>query len=625
MNKNMNEYKNKNQYFVTAWMVVIGLVLLSAAWGYNAWKNSLENSAISAYEKKLASDINALIEDKRDASMAIALTLAENPRIKAALEKSASPDEFNFKKLSAQLKEHTHFNNVWLQLIDAQGVSLLRSWSPKRGDSLIGVRQDIRDILAEPKVARTLSVGKFSLSVKSAVPIFSEDNQLLGLVEVISQFGTLAKSLTQTQKVDSVIVVDKRFRGQLIHAKPTMFIGDYYVVNENATPTTRALLSELGEAGLKNFGDYQIHASTIVGRHDIYDNNGQTIAYWFTFSNKSQIDFSEVKRVLTGYIYGIVLFLLLLAVLFIVYSFKRQSDGRRTYYRQIIDSASDIILVANRTKVVDVNQHFFDFYSDFSTLDEFLEKYEGVCNTFVKEEGFLQETISGQYWLDYVLKNKDKVHKAKIIKEGKPYFFAVKVREMQGRYEPLFNVLLQDITEQELYKDQLEHLSQTDALTEVGNRLYFNRNLDKEIQRSHRYHSDLSLLMFDVDFFKKVNDNYGHDVGDKVLIELARRIKSLLRETDIFCRFGGEEFAIIMPETGGEEAQNTAERLRKVIEEVSQAEFPTRLTISFGVGQLTKWDSEKSLLKRVDDALYRAKELGRNRVVVAQDDVRKMA
>lgn len=620
---NRNQYVNRIQYMIALWFTVVGLILLGALWGYEWGKSNLEKSAISSYEKEIASDIKALIEDKRDASMAIAITLSEYPDIKTMLCKTCAPIDFDFKQLSDQLTANTNFNNVWLQLIDSEGVSLLRSWSSKKGDSLLKVRQDIRDNLANPKVTRTLSVGTFSLSVKSAVPIFDEQKKLLGLVEVISKFSTLAKRLKQSKDIDSVILADKRFRTQLTNAETGMFINDYYVVNKTSSVQNRTFLSELARIDFAGFGDNQVHGQTIIGRHLIKDNSNQGVAYWFTFSEKSKVDFTEMEKILAGYIYAVMLFLLLLTVLFIVYCFKRQSDGRRLYYRQIIDSASDIILVADRNKVVDANQHFFDFYSDFSTLSEFLEKYEDLSNTFEKEKGFLQKYMQGVYWLDYVLQDRKKIHKAKIMKDGQAHYFSVKAGMMEGLQKPLFNVLLQEITEQELYKNQLEHLSQTDALTGIGNRLYFNRSLNKEIQRSQRYKTDLSLLMFDIDFFKKVNDNYGHDVGDQVLIEISAVIKSLLRETDILCRFGGEEFAIIMPETDLAEAENSAERLRATIEEISTDEFPTKLTVSFGVGQLTKWDNEKTILKRVDNALYRAKELGRNRVVLAEGDAIK--
>ncbi len=615
---NKTKYVDRNQYVVVLWVTVVGVVLLASLWGYEWGKSSLAKNAISAYEKEVSSNIKTLIEDKRDASMAIAITLSENPDIRTMLCKICAPINFDFKKISKKLTANTNFNNVWLQLIDSEGVSLLRSWTPKKGDSVLTVREDIRDNLANPRATQTLSVGKFSLSVKSAPPIFDEQKKLLGLIEVISKFGTMAKRLKQYQNIDSVILADKRFRNRLVHAETGLFIDDYYVVNETHLLQDRSFLSELENVDFDHFEGHHIYGKTIVGRHLIKNGYGQNVAYWFTFSKKSGVNFTEMERILAGYIYAVMLFLLLLTVLFIVYCFKRQSDGRKSYYRQIIDSASEIILVANRNKVVDANQHFFDFYSDFSTLAEFHEKHKDLSDTFEQEEGFLQKYMQGIYWLDYVLQDRQKVHKAKIMKDSQSHYFSVKAGMMEGLQKPLFNVLLQEITEQELYKNQLEHLSQTDALTGIGNRLYFNRCLNKEIQRSHRYKSDLSLLIFDIDFFKKVNDSYGHDVGDQVLVEVSTVIQSLLRETDILCRFGGEEFAIIMPETGLVEAEASAERLRATIEEISIDEFPSKLTISFGVGQVTKWDNEKSILKRVDNALYRAKELGRNRVVVAE-------
>ncbi len=618
---NRNQYVNRIEYAIGLWIAVVGVVLLIALWGYEWGKSSLEKSAISAYEKEISSDIKALIEAQKDASMAIALTLSENPDIKTMLCKTCAPINFDFKQLSDQLTVNTNFNNVWLQLVDSEGVSLLRSWSPKKGDSLLRVRQYIRDNLTNPKVTRTLSVGKFTLSVKSAVPIFNEQQKFIGLVEVISTFGNLAERLKQAKDIDSVILADKRFRKQLSNAETNLFIEDYYVVNKASLIQDRTFLSELAKVGFTHFGDYLLHGQTIIGRHLIQDSNSQEIASWFTFSKINEVDFTEMNQILAGYIYAVMLFLLLLTVLFIIYYFKRQSDGRKHYYRQIIDSASDIILVADRNKVVDANQHFFDFYSDFSTLAEFLEKQEDLSHTFEKKEGFLQKYIQGVYWLDYVLQNRKKVHKAKIMKDGQPHYFSVKAGMMKGLQKPLFNVLLQEITEQELYKNQLEHLSQTDALTGIGNRLHFNRSLNKEIQRSHRYKSALSLLIFDIDFFKKVNDNYGHDVGDQVLVKISTVMQSLLSETDILCRFGGEEFAIIMPETSLVEAETSAERFRATIEKISTDEFPSKLTISFGVGQVTEWDNEKTILKRVDNALYSAKELGRNRVVVAESHV----
>ncbi|MEA3406140.1 MAG: GGDEF domain-containing protein, partial [Pseudomonadota bacterium] len=298
------------------------------------------------------------------------------------------------------------------------------------------------------------------------------------------------------------------------------------------------------------------------------------------------------------------------------YVHNRQSQRDKQYYRQIIDSVADIIYITNSTRIVDVNRHFFEFYSEFENIDQFLKQYRCVCDTFVIEEGFLQREMKGQYWLQYVLSNPNQKHKAKIIHNGKIYIFQIKIKPMQGQKELLYNVLMQDITQVEAYEKKLQKLTVTDELTGIGNRLACNETLSREIQRSHRYSIPLSLIMLDIDFFKKVNDTYGHDVGDLVLKEVACVVSGMLRDSDKVCRFGGEEFMVILPETNDSVAKQIAERIREAIKNLTSAEVPTQITMSLGVTTLTKWDSEATLIKRADKALYLAKERGRDRVEV---------
>ncbi len=158
-------------------------------------------------------------------------------------------------------------------------------------------------------------------------------------------------------------------------------------------------------------------------------------------------------------------------------------------------------------------------------------------------------------------------------------------------------------------------LSMTDELTKIFNRKKLNQSISEEINRAKRYNEKFSIIMFDIDHFKKINDTFGHDIGDEVLKNIAKIVGSQLRITDVFGRWGGEEFIIISPKTLKEEALNLAERIRKSIKDFA---FPVvkNVTCSLGVTEWTTQDDEKSLLKRVDDALYEAKESGRNKVVV---------
>jgi len=161
-------------------------------------------------------------------------------------------------------------------------------------------------------------------------------------------------------------------------------------------------------------------------------------------------------------------------------------------------------------------------------------------------------------------------------------------------------------------KNDFERLAKTDALTNIHNRYSIMSILSNEINRSGRYDSSLSILMYDIDHFKTVNDTFGHDVGDKVLISLSNLVSSNIRDIDYIGRYGGEEFLIIMPNTSLEDASIYAERLRTIVEKYYFEEIEN-ITISIGIVELED-DSINSIFKRVDDLLYKSKKNGRNRI-----------
>ena len=162
----------------------------------------------------------------------------------------------------------------------------------------------------------------------------------------------------------------------------------------------------------------------------------------------------------------------------------------------------------------------------------------------------------------------------------------------------------------------LERQATTDSLTGIYNRLKFNEVLDREIQEALRYNNPLSLIMFDIDHFKAINDTYGHLAGDVILREVSRVISANIRNVDIFARWGGEEFIVLSPNNEWKSAWQLAEKLRAQIEKFDFS-CPCTVTCSYGVTQFQENDTVDSLIKRVDYALYRAKERGRNRVETA--------
>jgi diguanylate cyclase (GGDEF)-like protein len=168
---------------------------------------------------------------------------------------------------------------------------------------------------------------------------------------------------------------------------------------------------------------------------------------------------------------------------------------------------------------------------------------------------------------------------------------------------------------EELARD-LDKKASTDPLTGLANRLKFDELLSREIERSRRFHTPLALILFDIDHFKSVNDTYGHQVGDEVLIELSNFVAARVRSTDLVARWGGEEFALLAPHA---EARTAARFARILGEAIAQIEFSAvgRVTCSFGVAELARDDNAATLMERVDGALYQAKMNGRNRVEVA--------
>ncbi|ADQ13943.1 GGDEF domain-containing protein [Halanaerobium hydrogeniformans] len=169
------------------------------------------------------------------------------------------------------------------------------------------------------------------------------------------------------------------------------------------------------------------------------------------------------------------------------------------------------------------------------------------------------------------------------------------------------------ITDLENKVAKITKISETDDMLGIYNRSKFINILEKEIYRSRRYDNDLSLIMYDIDCFKEINDNYGHQVGDEILIKVTKMIKDQIRKIDSLARYGGDEFMIINPETSLEKSYQLAERLRKEVSKI-ETEKVASISCSFGVVELEAEDDIDSLLKRADDALYQAKENGRNKV-----------
>jgi diguanylate cyclase (GGDEF)-like protein/PAS domain S-box-containing protein len=218
------------------------------------------------------------------------------------------------------------------------------------------------------------------------------------------------------------------------------------------------------------------------------------------------------------------------------------------------------------------------------------------------------------------------------IEHGKPYRTQFEMRKSNGQtvwidisgaaiaYDPTLTLwLVNDISKLKDLEEELSHQVNHDFLTGLSSRSWFMRQAEIELHRAIRYSNPLSVLMLDIDFFKRINDTHGHQSGDVVLKCVADLCKHMLRDSDVCGRLGGEEFALLLPETNHHQAYIVAERLRTSIEK-AKVMLPTedvtlQLTVSIGVATLAgKTDEVEAMVARADKALYEAKHSGRNRV-----------
>jgi len=287
-------------------------------------------------------------------------------------------------------------------------------------------------------------------------------------------------------------------------------------------------------------------------------------------------------------------------------------------FKTTINLIPNPIIILNGVELILSNDNFLSFFN-YKNLEEFIKHNSSVSNLFIQHEDYfsLDKIDESILWTDYVYEyTHDEKHNVITVsmldKDMEATAFEItinRIDEVDNHYVIVFT----DITAIQEEKKLLEQMAYTDPLTNIYNRQMFSKMLLREQENKTRHGDALSLIMFDIDHFKAVNDTYGHDIGDKVLITLTKLITKNLRTNDVFARWGGEEFMILLPRTNIDIAYDKAEELRKTIEQYSDDIIPS-ITVSFGVTELLDTDHDQGCFKRVDEALYSAK-IKRNDVV----------
>ncbi len=269
-------------------------------------------------------------------------------------------------------------------------------------------------------------------------------------------------------------------------------------------------------------------------------------------------------------------------------------------------------------RILMIENHLLKSYDTNESSAKSNEAFSSILN---KEIGVLKNNVDVAQCLDdlkaQVSKTLSSIEKAIIEKQKNDERLVDSSRKNRSNFQGKFLKLKKELDQALKHSRKLEAKLNHDPLTGALNRRAYNKRIDNEMERFKRYGSIFSLIIIDIDHFKKVNDTYGHAVGDKCLQEITRRAAPVLRKNDMLARYGGEEFVAIMPETSSKGALAVAEKIRKTIEKIEfiYKQDTVKMTVSIGVSQVKDGEtSHKHIFERADTALYRAKEAGRNKV-----------
>ncbi|MBD3610988.1 MAG: diguanylate cyclase [Hydrogenovibrio crunogenus] len=287
------------------------------------------------------------------------------------------------------------------------------------------------------------------------------------------------------------------------------------------------------------------------------------------------------------------------------------SEEQASLFAKVIQQTADFVKITDKAGyLVFVNQALMD--KTGYTEQELIGKTPAVLKSEMQDQEkakSLWDTIlSGEVYHNRIMNR---------CKDGSTYYEETTISPIFNRDGDIeyFVSTGKDVSEQVKMQQELNDLAMKDALTGIWNRRHLTDVVNTEMKRVNRYGGRFGMIMFDVDYFKQINDDFGHDIGDETLVQIAKIVQKIVRETDYIGRWGGEEFLLIALELDASLTAKLAEKIREAIEEFV---FPKvgQVTVSLGATVYHKNETEAQLFKRADEALYLAKRHGRNRVEV---------
>ncbi|MEW6551006.1 MAG: diguanylate cyclase [Campylobacterota bacterium] len=603
--------KNKNVIF-TILLLFIGTFSVYSILNYIDMKNNLEDLKLkhteqidilhnilqNELETKLKSRINSILY-KNNSEL----------KLKAIKDKNYKAIQELF-KTDFEIATSEIEGFAIMQIFDTNGISLGRLHDNLHsGDDLSEFRDCVKDIISNPRISSFFEVGKHGLAFRHITPIY-EGSTIIGFLELGIKPSVIIKSV---QKVfDSKLYFFVKEEFTIAHKKEKISSGGYKLCTLCTTQDdfiTNAI--KFLTLTQDNHNDLLIHGNTYsIIQKPIFDALNQHIGKIVIFNDittyTKQLNLLILKSIALLVITLLITYILLNEYLTKIFKKINQKTKELQRLNDIISKSAlytTTDLKGNITYISEAFANLTGYNKEFLIgKSHRIFKHPSMSKAFFDD---LWETINKNQRFIGEIQNSTK--------DGTSYWTKIVIDPMfdDNGNKIGYSSYRENITD----KKELEYISSHDTLTGIYNRRAFVKHLQTKIKSAFRYKEPFGFIMLDIDHFKKINDTYGHQVGDKVLITLSNTIQENLREDDFFARWGGEEFVIIAKYSD----MNSVEQLVKKLQtKLSQTSFAPveRLTCSFGITIYHNGDNDETIVKRADQALYISKENGRNRYEV---------
>jgi len=473
--------------------------------------DTLKNEKYLQVSKEMKNELQSLIKEKSEATLLVTFGLSANQNIKNAIKKKQYKN-IGFNDLIVTLQHYSSLQNVRFQFISPEGKSFYRSWSDRKGDDLLNVRQNVKQLILEPKVISTISVGKYDMTFKAMVPIY-DNGRFIGIIETLAKFDSITQEM-KNHGNELVIVVDKSYKKQLSEASSQTFVNDYHITNPSKNTKLLYIVKKSAIEKYLKIKTYKIDTknSLFLTTLQLADMNGNPMGYFIIAKDLKKIDLSEIEQAKNDILEVALLILLLIIILF--------------------------------------------YYIYGANYKRFIQEQNEILESSVQE----------------------------------------KTKEL------------------ELQTDVLSFIAHHDPLTGLANKILLLDRIEEAIKHAKIKGEQFSVFFLDLDRFKEVNDTYGQEIGDELLLQIKSRLQKCIKSNDTLARFGGDEFAILHKNATKISTINLIDKIFINIKKPFNIRHIEIFT-SFSIGvALYPQDSTKAdqLLRNAETAMYKAKDDGKN-------------